>query len=572
MRVILNGIEVEVDASNISWDFVSQNGNPNTLLLNDLVLKLYSIEFDRNGDGVQVVKNWLNSFGVLRPIPCQIYDDRLGLLFDGYGDLGSDKTRLSCDIVELHAVSDFENFFQRAEGFNIRSIRNTPFDVANRRVNYVLEEIPDYLSAAIATITLFMLVRDIVEYAKSLAQELTNAITAPINVALQIAYGLVLAVEYIVMLTSIINLLYQKPFAYYVANLRDVIANSCAAIGYTFESSILNEANFKKLFLLGDTDTRGAKFFGSGNPENEPIPDWTLSTLLDETAKLFDGRVKAELGGVVRLEEKEYFYNLPTSFTIAETNADAKVYFNARELKESIVLQFSDDPFDKQTRGRAHDRDDVAATLERAGFRFSTGEDSLLGEKSSARNPESEIVIGFARGARKARTTALEVVFNTIFDTVNVFLSLFGKSMPAGYTGSRVGYMLLENHGISQTKLLMLNDEGLIDTKQKDLLNAEILYNSYYSKNQLDGEWGKWTIVEGVAAQPICSDAVLASLRNNNVCYDFTGRIAVLESHIYDEETDLYTFKYRIQGWNSPIDNEWAAIPSQPVNTWSFSE
>lgn len=575
MKAYLNNIPVEfANQDDISFDFVAADGNPNGVLLNDIVLELKKLDFDVSGDGVKFVANWIDQFGLSKLIPAKVIHPELGVVFDGLGNLGSKNTKLGSDFVDLFLDTYETNFFDRAASLNLRlfyfnfdltsSYRLESTDYKNAR--YTLENVPAYIESAILAYALYSVIREIVTLIKFLADS-ANPLN-PNEIISTALYFATMAVQIAILLDGISDAIFQKPFYYKVVKVLPLLRKACAFLGFEFKSQLLEAAPFANDFvLLGETDSEGGIVNRpQKKPTNIPVPDITLRALFSSLETMFNGELKVK-GASVVFEPKVEFYKSPSNFIISKMNGDNSYSYNMDELAESYSLRFSDDPFDMQTKGKFIDEDDAAQLSEREKLLSVVSMFNPDGGLLPPRREPKVLDIGFARGARKKRTRTIERAINSIYD---LFYTVFSGGSPL--SGDRTNYMLLEKHTVGVNKMLFVGDDGLLTNDNKNILNTDHLFDTYHFDTTINGEYGRWTIIEGISPQPICSELLLNQVRENNICLDWAGRTAIIEEHVFDESTKLHAFKIRVAGWVNPICGDETQIPFTPLNEQKTNE
>jgi hypothetical protein len=228
--------------------------------------------------------------------------------------------------------------------------------------------------------------------------------------------------------------------------------------------------------------------------------------------------------------------------------------FNLTEIPRSFRLAFLNDDLDTNT------KDNQTGNNVTIGFKTPSGGGfPALAEQKDA-SPS------WSRAYRKNSTSTVEALFNSMYD---FFTSFFGGG--PNLLGNRTGMLKLNGDFIGVTKIFMLGENKRIPELNDEVVNALNIYEIYHRKSMINGIWGLWTIVEGVSEQPICSglngsaEFIVNQIRLNNVVYDFNGRIAVLESMEFSNDTRLYTFRYRVQGWINPIQEQNTLIQAPSV-------
>ena len=548
----------------LSFDYVSADGNPNAVLIDELVLELQKLGFNEMNDGLNIIKNAIAADGLLKKRKVELVDSVSGVIFSGLGDIS--QSRLTRDVVFLKAENTIVPFTKQANGFSLRSLWASELlttDIVGgdvNRINYVINR-PAAGGAEAATMALFGLTvtTQIIAIVKNITDGAFSTVAFQpwfaISTALQIV---AVGIAIITTMIELFDLLIDRIRQYYCVRVLPLLEKGCAELGFTFDSSLFTSDDWRRAHILGETGDEGSK--STGTPTNIPVPDWTLGELIAEVEKMFHAKTKVS-GTTVTLEPSEYFYQNPSNFEIQKTQnntseATPTNTYNTSELAKSYKIQFAKDGFEYNTASDYYGNNVTAS--------FSSAGNAL--DNLSARK---DVDIRFARGYRRETQTKTESLFNAISDEFN---DLFAGTTPQ--FGDRIGMLELDGHFVGTPKIFILNESrGRIRPESDDVINALSLWNNYHEKHESPtGAWSRWTVIEGLAPQPICSgdggsaQVILAQLRENNVCLDYEGRTAVIEAQVYSTQSKMYEFRYRVQGWVNPLADG-ADIPVGNIST-----
>ena len=78
----------------ISFDYVSADGNPNAVLVDELVLELQKLGFNELNDGLNIIKNAIAADGLLKKRKVELVDSTAGTIFSGLGDISRSRLKI----------------------------------------------------------------------------------------------------------------------------------------------------------------------------------------------------------------------------------------------------------------------------------------------------------------------------------------------------------------------------------------------------------------------------------------------------------------------------------------------
>jgi hypothetical protein len=572
-KLYIDNVLTEYQNDGISFDFVAQDGSPNSVLINDIIFDLYSTADSDPLNGNRSTDLKLQNGSPFSTSDIRLVDDQLGLLFEGLGLYGSEKSEYGFNTNKLFVQSTFESFLVRSENLNLKTLyKNNAISRDNRfedsdfsRMYYTLAQVPDYANAAILIITIYLFTKALIDNIEKLAKAfnpLNSGDIIPTTISI-----LVTIIALTQMLIDLSDTIFQKPYQYYAVNIIDLCTKACKQLGFEFKSEFL-ETNYKTAHIIAETDTVGA--LSGKKPRNNPIPNWTLSQLFIELRNTFNTRLKIE-NGIVRLEKLEYYYKNAANFTIEEMQETPTSSFRINELPLNFSLVYTNDATEKNTlseknRNSAGDEGVTKVNVFYA-ITSTTGQDFSYAKNAFVQSRESlDIEIGFARFFRKTKTTNLEKLFNGIYDT---FSRLINGTNPLG--GSRVNMGLLETHLINEPKIFCLANEK-IDVKNEVKLNALYLYENWHKPSQIIGKYGRKTYVSVNAPNGIYGtqsgnpDVFLRILRENNICKTWFGADAFVTKHLFNVETRLHEYEFYVLEWRNRIGDKWTILNNYEIS------
>jgi len=565
-KLYIDNILTEYQNDGISFDFVAQDGSPNSVLINDIIFDLYSTADSDPLNGTRSSELKLQNGSPFSTSNIRLVDDQLGNLFEGLGLYGSEKSEYGRNTNKLFVQSTFESFLVRSENLNLKTLyKNNKVPRANRfedsdfsRMYYTLAQVPDYASAALLVITIYLFVKTLIDT----IQDAVHALN-PLNFGDFVATGIAVvatAIALTKMLIDLSDIIFQKPFQYYAVNIIDLCKKGCKNLGFEFKSEFL-ETEYPTAHIIAETDTVGS--LRGKKPRNNPLPNWTLSKLFEELRKLFDTRLKIE-NNVVRLEKLEYYYKNAANFTIEEMQETPTSSFRIEQIPLNFSLVYANDATEKNTLSEENRNSAGTVGVSKVNVAYTITPNVA---NNYAQSKESlDIELGFARFFRKTKTTRLEKLFNGIYDTFN---RLINGTNPLG--GSRVNMGLLETHLINEPKIFCLANEK-IDVKNEVKLNALYLYENHHKQSQIIGKYGRKTYVSVNAPNGIYGtqsgnpDVFLRILRENNICKTWFGADAFVTKHLFNVETRLHEYEFYVLEWRNRIGDKWTVLNNYEIS------
>lgn len=550
----------------ISFDFVAQDGSPNAILINDIVLSLYSTADTSSRNGVLNADLKLQNNSAFATSDVKMLHPQLGNIFEGLGLYGSEKTTFGKNTMELYVQSTFESFLVKSENLNLKTLyknrainRNNRFEDADfSRMYYTLAQVPDYASSAILILTIYLFTKALIDNIEKLAKAfnpLNSGDIIPTTISI-----LATIIALTQMLIDLSDIIFQKPYQYFAVNIIDLCTKACKNLGFEFKSEFL-EAEYPTAHIIAETDVVGA--LRGKTPRNNPIPNWTLSKLFIELRNMFDTRLKIE-NGVVRLEQLEYYYKNAANFTIEEMQETPTISYRTESIPLNFSLVYINDATEKNTLSEENRNSAGTRGVTKVNVSYTVTPNTPNNFSQSSESLDIEI--GFARFFRKTKTTRLERIFNGIYDTFN---RLINGTNPLG--GSRVNMGLLETHLINEPKIFCLANEK-IDVKREEKLNALYLYENWHKHSQIIGKYGRKTYVSvntknGIyGTQSGNPDVFLRILRENNICKSWFGADAFITKHLYNVDTSLHEYEFYVLEWRNRIDNKWTILNNYEIS------
>lgn len=571
VKVVLNNaVEAGVtqeSLNEIQLDFSFDNFSPNFELLETWFAEYVDRGNGQSGNAVTFINDWIQTNGVFNNIPTQVIDEKSGsVIMDGYTDLtdlSNQYDDLKC-IYKLAVKNRIQSFSELIEGLNLRSLVDskvltgdatiTPSDYEILR--YVRSQVPDFGSASLLSVTLYLLAVQLAQQIADLAQLVGKGSSAPaflggtggaliwwgLEVATNLTVTAFLVIAIVDILADLSNLIFSKPTPVYTVSVKTLFEKGCKALGYTFESSLF-DGDYSNLRYLAtfnyDESTDGKRRVTS--PENNPVPNITLGDLFERFSAFFDGKARVTDDRRVIFENRDFFIKNPFNYELPSLKYNGNYTYNLHELPRSLKIKFAEDPVEKNTllNIKTLGIKSVTNTTSSKGDQLTVNYD-ITGIKDSDLTGLKEninVEIPMARAYRKDQQTDIEKVFNTIWDVAQ---ALIGKNN--NKLGDRIGFMLLDSNYMGTDKIL-IQDGDKLSTKNFDLIHAETLYSRFWNvespaKNQ-------WKIYTNRDDQPICDLDVVSAIKENNVTYNDKGKLILIERNLRDPINSMHELTYR---------------------------
>lgn len=562
------GLPRNAENLEITFDWLEekQEGNMNT----------NSLEF--TGDAFHYILEHLNSgmnggVGIFEGIPYKIQVGPVGnptFEFDGYLDgiddanfigdeeiVASIKKRLGDDW-----LNDVADGFSFAYLYEIGEITNSDF----KRVPYVINYVPDNMQTVILGMSLYMMVKELIENAKELGELISLGINAAtpvigvsagvgagvvtawdlgdwvdyaIKVALKLIYIIAITIAIINLFKSIVENFFPKKRYYLGMTILDLFKKGCEHLGLVLQSDLLNSPDLIDVVYLPKKDRKGGTNGEHGFPTNtDPI------YLFGDLIRVFKKTLHADYkitGNVFRFERSDFWeqtsgYILPNVFS-DQTRLLNSLIRNTKEFSANYNIVFEIDRMDMNT------LDDVTGLT----YQVITKPVTVNDQKLVLMKGLTQIQIPFALAKRKDGFTPLESFAKDVFRVVDGLTGIFGGGTNfANQVENRIGAMLLSDHFISVPKLVKMNG-GQLATDQRGKLGAKAFWDKYHhitSFVTINGRHNQWLRYPPTRI-PI-SDAELLSIFENNFVNTHDGKVAMIEKLILQPEKGTAVVSYRV--------------------------
>ena len=493
----------------------------------------------------KIIRKWqtdglIGGVGIFEPpeIRIEIVSDTNKLtVFEGLLDTTRDMVFVDCDRirVKLTKKGGIANLTERTRAFSFAYLHSLPAGSPGRildsdfvDVPYVLAHIPNGTQLLILSISLFMIIKEIIELITRIIRDIAvitgDATDVPPNpagaatvtillIVVEILYLSIMIVAVIALIKSLILNLLSPVRNFKAMRLQKLLERGAEHLGYTFESTFFDNVDNRGLVILPIKENRpdkkgnivqfdGTKVKDTGFPTNKSQL-YTYFDMLQFFKKLINGKIRL-IGNVLTIERKD-FYSNQSSYVLPDVFLK-EFTFNANEIKGNFTLQFAID-----------EKDDTTLTnykVNRTNFQRVT-EPKVIKDRRNVMIKELEQVnLPVSLPTRKEELTIVEKILFIITFPIDALLDIFNKKDRfADKILARKGMLHLANDFTSQPKLIAMKD-GKVHPDYRNIMNAENLHDNFYFINSFVAEpvnHSQFKVYENIRIQFCFEDYVTLS-------------------------------------------------------------
>jgi hypothetical protein len=489
IKYYLNGIECNPKESRnirFSLDFTLRN-------FNDIRMSVSNIVFVR--EDKEACLNWINTYGYLVGMPFDVLFSN-GVTRKYVLDWTDTSFSITDERVTVSAYARGENeaFFPKADGLTFTNsdiLSWSEYDFV--KINYLVIT-PDIITQLITTSTVTLLIGKEVAESIERTVEGTNAVikaTTPVGVppapdwgaliivslklAAIVAYTITIIIAFVNLIVDIVNYIFPKVRQFKAIDYFKLIEKGCNALGYEFESTLLEslkgltilpvplrdkDANFFK-----EVFTPNTLAYTNGYPSARDTSCSTLGRAINQIEHIFNAEARV-VDNLVRLEKKEYFESIAID--------DMELAFNLQESMENSNGINSEDFYKRKLVIWENDStdfntlDDTKDTI----AEYSTDVGTTPAPDLDLTKGYNEVRVDFARATQKKDLTVVEDAVKVLAKLVDVFTG----GGAASSIESRKKVMIISQLFFNKTKLLIRNGQNLADN-QNSLIGATAIGN-----------------------------------------------------------------------------------------------
>lgn len=538
---MLDGRKINpLNKSTFTFDFSAGNYTQDGKYIFLPNVDLLQNELQLVGEDAKIIDLWIKQGRIFEGIPLEIQDkfSQIQIFKDNEACLNASSAHFKKypDEITAPILDQKINFKQRADALNLSLLITQK--VLNfedfQNVNYVINEVPNYAKAASLLVMLLILLNEAIESGVKLTKNIldaghfigsSQAISAA-KIAADVV-ALVLKVATIVkILSSIIDLLFQKPRYYRGIRVKKILEKCAAHLGLYLETDLF-DGEFKTLTYIAAKNEAGTRI---GRESQEVgLPNMSFSEFLHDISIFFNAKVKI-LGNKLIFQRWDFYLKTPLVVLKnikTQENREYPQHTNASELKANVFLSYKRDNADYNT-----------YNIKKYSVQCHSRLPNLTNEKFNQLKGIKKIELPFSRASRKNEESGLERILNRIFDAI----SALGNKKAGKLKGKRIGCMQLAQHAFSVPKIALVDNEGFISAQDEAILSAKNIFKKYHF---IDTPKHNQQFIFSEHIKTPLSAQELLSLLKHPVAKDSKGNTLIIEENKYNHETELHALKVR---------------------------
>ena len=504
-----------------------------------------------------IILNHVATQGVFEGIPYRIELDG-GIKLEYYVDLTENTVYRDFEIeVKIKKRKGFDNFFENSQAisFELMNKKGVNFDFID--IPYVI--IPENqlelgVSLSIAT---YVMTKEAIQATKDLATAVRDTVEAvtgtpfpPLGeiislflaLAAQTVYTVAVYAALIKLGRQMLELIFPKVRTYKGATIKNLIEKGCEHLGYTLESTLLDEWDKLTLMPVPLIKEKKSIFnfiqnelnfsFTKGYPTAQDTVS-TLGELINAVELWFNARTKV-LNGVVQIERRDYWQNITSNTTLPA--------LNVQDRRQNEYILNTDEAW---KRSYVHYQVDYSDThtldfFDPTDAEYSTEPTNVINEDLVSIRGFNNINIPFALGVRKSSLNWVESFAKTFFQLFDTITGLFGAGLNStALITNRLGVTQISQQYFSVTKVLYATN-GKQNADYVDKIKASKIYEDYHKINEINVNGYK--IYSDAPTRIKSQDFV--SLIDNNFAY-INGVLCEILSIRYTDEASKAIISYK---------------------------
>tara|TARA_R110002020_G_C16321697_1_gene774858 strand:- start:3435 stop:5189 length:1755 start_codon:yes stop_codon:yes gene_type:complete len=522
-------------------------------------------EFEFVNDFAQEIRNWIDGgltggYGIFQGIPLTITltgQQPPYLAFAGYLDMTDDFQINNPTSVtgKIKKDNGLQNLNDLASGLTWEYLWQEGILTLSdmEYIPYVIEKEFSFVEFALLVFTIYTMTVQLIDLIKSIAQDIASGVVAPLQIALEIVYAVLLIVYLIELTIDLMRMLIQPIKFTRGMRLKKLLELGSSHLNYGYNTTI-QEINDNFIVLLPSKDSvdeqdnadkqrAGITIYqdGPGFP-NARDYGYTFGEILALVNKTFNAKLAIKNGVIEQHSLNSSWWYQQSTYQMPDILLESKK-FNTDELQSNMLLTFTPDSQDKN----------VMENYKGTSYEVITTPISTPNIQRVCLKGLDEIEIPYALGIRKNSRNIIEALFDTIIsivteikDFINTFTS-GGTQLPP--ITSRIGVLKLETDFINVPKMLYLSPVDFkLPVNYHDLWSAKVLYNRYHIQKSFVGNsftnTNQWIIHEGVRIPFGFADFL--SLIDNAYFYDINGNPAQVTKIQWSVSKDFAVVDYKI--------------------------
>jgi hypothetical protein len=501
MRHYLNGIEINpVNRTEIGVvaDFT---GNPDVLSINIDSIKLKREAFD-------VVQQWIDTNGLFHGIPYQIQMDG-SITLEYFVDLtdGFTVRDHECEI-KIKRRKGRDNFKEIAAGTSFEYLNSKGVVFSTIDIPYYIVSDDQMVTAITLTISTYFLTEQVIAQGQQVVEavsEVIQAVTPSVGLGVVMDTGDIIVavlkaiariVYFALLLSALLNMV-AKLFVLVFpperkmkgVRFKELATKACNYLGYTFNSSLLDNEPFWTVCPVPLIKNRKSIFewlpdeffsaFNKGYPSSSDTTP-TVGQFFEALEVMFNAKTWVN-NGVVRFERRDYFqYQAAQGITpalVMQGERSDEYTFNTDDVWKRYYIHYQTDVADIHTLDRIYDYHDAE---------FSCEPTTIPNADLVMIKGLQDVTIPFALGARKEKLNWLEKLAKGVFKLIDGITGIFGGGTNyEARIGARINSLMISQNFFTVTKVLYAGNDGRQLPSYPNVVSATALWAKYHYINQI---------------------------------------------------------------------------------------
>jgi len=494
LEVQIGGVSVDFPLEafdiDVKSDFVNDNVQP-SLSIDDLTIF---------GKGVDIVNTHIANGLYYKGLPIRIGVLNSVNVFDGYINLPKKHIKNNDGTINVGIVkkSSLNSLNDRLASitWSMLDAKGIVKQSNYTNLNYVVEKSNNALDIIIMTITLYVMVRELISIVDRLTDTINKATTsvipavgvgavsmvgqiiyATLSIVLQILYMAIVLIAIIDMGKKLFELLLPPVRTHKTMQFREGMEILSNHLGYTFESPITELDTYYYLpsntkideidLKVGKISTPKGTAFGHPDTNDFGFTGLEYVTImLDE----FNAKLVIDGNKLVMRSKNDPFWKKQSTYKMPDIEVESFAN-NAKDLVFSKLLRFETDPImDEYT----------LSNFKGTNYQILVEDPNIQqGKDDNFIKKHETLDFRLALGNRKNELNAVERTLKTLGGIIDGVTGVFGGGTSFKQkVKNRVGVLKVGENNFTKAKVVIVEGGG-IPTDQRDRLSAKFLYEKY---------------------------------------------------------------------------------------------
>ena len=551
---------VELHSLEVLATFDNQSAQPNINIENITLVNEAAVavrawgEGGLNGgvgylEGMSIVLLCSDTSGVIPPMR----------IFDGYIDFTQgfkiiSPVKVSCKIVRYKSLNDLETKLSALTyGYlagDAGRITSADFVTVKTVVIPFDQNMQDLMLAFLEFTMLrelyFLALKIQSDAAILLTQPTSSAATAAATLVLDLVYAALLVVQVIKLTKKLIDTFFAVPKLNKAMTYHALLSKACEQLGYTFETSITQLAQWAYVPSKPDADT---VFNNKGPTKGIPQSNdfgYVCSEMFELAMKLTNAKV-AVIGNTVQMHNAtNKYWNRVSNFDINKRkpiSAIEQIEYNINECIGTRILKFLTDTTDEWT----------VKNFTGTNYEIITDAVSTLNQKNKLNRGLEQIEIPTALANTNDRFEGFQILLVQVAQDIDKLLAKLGSKVSlASKIANRGAPMKVSSSTWSVPKTVAIASNGNLKINQRNFISAKILWQQFYKNDRSflpTNIYGQKRLYNNVNIAFGFTDFMM--LMN---CGYFSGGVGKMESVLwrFDKDTAECTW-YEYEVWTKNL-------------------